>query len=239
MSSDIHALSGAYALDALDADERAEFERHLVGCDACRTEVDSLREAAAELGHLIEATPPAGLRERVLADAAVVRPLPPAIAAVDRRRRRRPLTALIAAAAAVLLVGGGVAWHPWDRSSEPTTVTAADRVLHAPDTQRTGTVTLPHGGSVTVYRSVSLDKAAVVVKDLPDLPDGEVYQMWLQDSRGAMAPAGIVGKGVATARMVLDGPASAAVGAGMTVEPAGGSSQPTSAPVALLSFTDA
>jgi len=236
MSSDIHALSGAYALDALDADERAEFERHLEGCETCRTEVDSLREAAAELAHLTEATPPAGLRERVLADAAVVRPLPPA---VDRPRRRRPWAALVAAAAAVILVGGGVAWHPWDRPSEPTAISAVDRVLQAPDAQRTGTVTLPHGGSVTVYRSVSLDKAAVVVKDLPALPDDEVYQMWLQDSGGTMNPAGIVGKGIASARMVLDGPASAAVGAGMTVEPAGGSARPTSAPVALLSFTDA
>ena len=30
--SDIHALSGAYAVDALDELERVGFERHLAGC---------------------------------------------------------------------------------------------------------------------------------------------------------------------------------------------------------------
>ena len=41
-SDDIHALSGAYAVDALDDVERAEFERHLASCAACREEVASL-----------------------------------------------------------------------------------------------------------------------------------------------------------------------------------------------------
>ena len=47
--SDIHALSGAYAVDALDDLERAGFERHLAGCAACRAEVASLREATAAM----------------------------------------------------------------------------------------------------------------------------------------------------------------------------------------------
>ncbi|MBU2075761.1 MAG: zf-HC2 domain-containing protein, partial [Actinobacteria bacterium] len=42
--NDVHALSGAYAVDALDDIERAQFERHLVECAECRAEVDSLRE---------------------------------------------------------------------------------------------------------------------------------------------------------------------------------------------------
>ena len=49
MTSDIHALSGAYAIDALDDIERAQFERHLAECAECRDEVDSLREAAGLL----------------------------------------------------------------------------------------------------------------------------------------------------------------------------------------------
>jgi anti-sigma factor RsiW len=219
MSSEIHALSGAYAVDALDPDERIEFERHLADCAVCRAEVDSLREAAAGLAGLVETAPPAGLRERVLAETSVVRPLPPL---VDRGRRRRPWSALVAAAAAiVVLAGGSVAWHPWSSSSSSTgRLTAVESVQHAPDAQRS-TQRLPDGGTVTVYRSVSLDRAAVVVKDLPALPGGKVYEMWLQDPKGSM---------------VLEGRAAAAVGAGMTVEPAGGSSQPTSAPVALLAF---
>ena len=41
-SADIHALSGAYAVDAVDDIERAEFERHLATCADCREEVAEL-----------------------------------------------------------------------------------------------------------------------------------------------------------------------------------------------------
>ena len=44
--TDVHALSGAYAVDALDDIERAAFERHLAACAECRAEVASLRETA-------------------------------------------------------------------------------------------------------------------------------------------------------------------------------------------------
>lgn len=237
MSTDIHALSGAYALDALDAEERVEFEKHLADCPTCQAEVEGLREAAAGLAELTATTPPSDLRSRVLADASVVRPLPPQ---VDRSRRPRRWGVLVAAAAAVaLLVGGGaVAWHPWDRGRSAPSLSAVARVTQAPDAQRF-TQKLPGGGTVTVYRSVRLDKAAVVVKDLAALPDGRVYEMWLEDTKGAMAPAGVVPSGLTSGEMVLEGPAASAVGAGVTVEPAGGSPAPTSDPVALLAFAKA
>ena len=79
----------------------------------------------------------------------------------------------------------------------------------------------------------------MVVKDLPTLPEGKVYEMWLQDPQGSMEPAGTVPTGLTSGRMVLEGPAATAVGAGMTVEPAGGSPAPTSDPVALLAFGQA
>ena len=77
--SEIHALSGAYAVDALDPAERMLFEQHLATCPDCRAEVDSLREAAATLPEITLAEPPPGLRERLLADIATVRPLPPVV----------------------------------------------------------------------------------------------------------------------------------------------------------------
>ncbi len=77
--SDIHALSGAYATDALDAAEAAAFEEHLAGCADCRTEVAELRETLTHLAAAAETAPPAGLRERLLADIGTVRPLPPLV----------------------------------------------------------------------------------------------------------------------------------------------------------------
>ena len=48
MSGDIHALSGAYAVDAVDDLERAMFERHLAQCGTCRAEVDTFLNSLTE-----------------------------------------------------------------------------------------------------------------------------------------------------------------------------------------------
>ena len=45
MTTDVHTLSGAYALDALSDQEAADFREHLRGCQACRDEVRELRAA--------------------------------------------------------------------------------------------------------------------------------------------------------------------------------------------------
>lgn len=74
---DVHALSGAYALDALTPQEAAAFEVHLESCESCRTEVRSLREASAALADDVAEAPPEHLRGSVLAAIGTVRPLPP------------------------------------------------------------------------------------------------------------------------------------------------------------------
>src|SRR4051794_22023605 len=152
--SDIHALSGAYAADALDDTERSEFQEHLAGCANCRAEVASLRETAALLAEVGGQMAPASLRRGVLTGIARIRPLPPESpsepestgpAAVRRRRLPRLLAA---AAAAVLVAAGVVAWHPWqdDRA------TMADQILHAPDAVSV-VEKLPGGGKLTLVRS--------------------------------------------------------------------------------------
>lgn len=78
--ADVHALVGAYAIDALDDAERVEFESHLAGCGDCRAEVASLREAASALPATTEVRAPARLRSLLLAslgeqEAAPERPV--------------------------------------------------------------------------------------------------------------------------------------------------------------------
>lgn len=77
MSPDLHHLSGAYAVDALDEGERAAFEQHLAGCPDCRAEVAELAAAAGSLASAVEAAPPPELRAAVLSRISTVRPLPP------------------------------------------------------------------------------------------------------------------------------------------------------------------
>ena len=67
-----HVLAGAYALDALDAAERARFERHLATCRTCPDEVRGFAATATELGLAAAVTPPPALKGRVLADVAAL-----------------------------------------------------------------------------------------------------------------------------------------------------------------------
>lgn len=262
--SDIHALSGAYAMDALDDLERAQFKRHLAQCPECAAEVESLQEATAMLAETTAVAPPPELRARLLAEIKTVRPLPPlsagqpaadATRAPDQQsapesdqqadltptshRTGRPwLRGLVAAAAVVALLGaGGAVWQPWNNdSTSQNQISAADRVLAAPDAT-THTRRIAGGGEVTLVASKSLNKFVVTTKDLPALTDDQVYEMWLQDAERGMVPAGLMSASDAT--VVLDGNVANAVGAGITVEPAGGSSVPTSDPVVLFDFENA
>lgn len=249
MNVDIHGLTGAYAVDALDDAERAEFERHLQVCQECQSEVVTLRAAAAELSHAVVTTPPPSLRQAVLRDIAAVRPLPPltAVAELDRRREARDerrsglhrrLSRLAfgaaAAAAAAVLALGALVWAPWDRDDP--TPTATEQVLQADDARRHQKIV--DGARVTIVRSPSLGKAVVVADGMAPAPAGKDYQLWLQTRDGKMVSAGLMPRESApTVTTMLQGDASQAIGAGITVEPAGGSPQPTSDPVVLFQFS--
>lgn len=241
MNDDIHALSGAYAADALDDAERANFERHLASCAACRAEVASLAAAATELSALTELPPPPGLRDRVLRDITTVRPLPPFTPESSAHnlppsgdgRPSQPWRWLVAAAAAVVLTLGGIGiWRSVSPEAPPPTV--AEQVLDATDATRVAK-SFPGGATATLVRSNAVGRAVLVTSKMPAAPSGRVYQLWLQDSAGHMSSAGLMPKG-SDQVVVLQGDARTATGAGITVEPAGGSSQPTSEPIALFPF---
>jgi anti-sigma factor RsiW len=229
--SDIHALTGACALDAVSETERVEFERHLTWCERCQDEIHGFRATATRLAEASSDQPPVDLRARILADARSVRPLPP-LASPVRRRRRIP--ALAAAAALVVAIGGGLTatvWRPW----QPDTVqlSLADRVRGAADAQ-TWTTPLPDGARVTVVRSQSVGAAVWTSSGVGPAPDGHVYELWLQRPDESLVPAGLMSSG--DGELVLKGDTASAIGAGLTVEPAGGSPAPTTKPLAFFDF---
>lgn len=259
--SDIHALSGAYAVDALDDVEKRLFEEHLAACADCRAEVAGLRETANLLAETTPVQPPASLRENLLAEIKHVRPLPPEVPTSTApgstesgstspgstepeqtvptelaSRRPRRLPALLAAAAAVVLIGGGamVITQPWDDEAPTQQISLADQVMAADDAQQID-ADLPGDAEAKVVRSQSMGKAVLVTHDMQAAPDGMVYQLWLQSPDGVMHPAGTMPSG-ADHEMMIDGDAATAMAAGITVEPAGGSKAPTSDPIVLFDF---
>ena len=88
---DLHSLSGAYALDALEPGaERDRFTRHLSRCQSCAGEVRGFREVATAMAFAAAAEAPPGLRDRVLAAAARTRQVPPEVHAGPTRGRAAP-----------------------------------------------------------------------------------------------------------------------------------------------------
>ena len=234
--SDIHKLTGAYALDAVDDLERARFEQHLATCEDCRAEVAELRETAVLLAEDVAVTPPASLRSSVLSGISHVRPLPPEVSPLaPTRGRARWLPFLVAAAVALLIGVGAAVVQPW--SSDEPTLTAAERVLDAPDAERVS-VDLGEAGRATVVRSKSEDRAVIVTEDMVSAPSGKAYELWFQTPASDMVPAGLM-PDAADQTVVLEGSAADATAVGITVEPDTGSESPTTDPIALFDFSEA
>jgi anti-sigma-K factor RskA len=249
---DLHALTGAYAVDALDAAERERFEQHLSRCPSCAHEVRGMQETATRLAVAVAAPPPAGLKAAVLTAAAQTRQHPPVLdagpapAALGRARHRHggarprrrfrlavPVAALATAAAIALGVTVGVQQSRLDRvQAQQHEVTA---VLSAPDARIvSGRTAL--GGHTTMVVAASLDKMVFTAAGLPVLADARVYQLWLLTPAGAAIPNGLLPKASgAAATLVVAGPPHGDQVA-VTVEPAGGTKQPTSKPIVVLSL---
>lgn len=242
--SDMHKLTGAYALNAVDDLERARFEQHLAECDDCRAEVAELRETAALLSETIAVEAPASLRVSVLAGISQVRPLPPEIpvaSLMDRQSEKRAgrrnwVPFLVAAALAVLVGIGASVIQPW-KTDEVSQLTAAEQVIGAPDAQEVS-LDLGEAGRAIVIRSKAEDRAVIRTEDMVSAPEGKVYELWLLAPDGKYTSAGLM-PDEPDQTLVLDGSASSAAGVGITIEPDGGSDKPSAKPIALFDLTQA
>ncbi|GAB2854923.1 anti-sigma factor [Actinocorallia aurea] len=225
--NDDHGLIGPYVLDALDDTDRHRFERHLTGCAVCREELGGLRATAARLGAAAAVRPPAALRDRVMAETAVTRQLPPRILTRPRLRRWTPPALLAAAALIAVALFAGVSGV--GRGPESPARSGIDTVLAAPDA-RTVTGGLDTGGTATVVVSRSLDRAVVMTSGLPDAPHRHAYELWLMGP-GDPRPAGLLHDPSGSHLM----PAlTDATHLGLTIEPDTGSAAPTTPPLLVL-----
>jgi anti-sigma-K factor RskA len=230
MSSDLHTLSGAYALDALTPEERAAFATHLEDCSACREEVREFQEAAARMGAAATIAPPPALKARVLAEADRQPQLRPKVTVLERAKGRGRTVRIAGAAAAVaLLVGGALTVQRLQQPDQPPVASSpVARVFDAPDAH-TATVRTANGGRLRVATSVTRGQMAVATRGLPRL-SGHSYQLWTI-RKGRATSVGViadVGSGQVM-RLPADGTTVA-----ITIEPRGGSQQPTQKPIVAM-----
>ncbi len=240
MSPDLHTLAGAYAVDALPPDERAAYEEHVRACPECAQEVHELRATAARLAAACAQTPPAGLRHRVLAAIASIRPLPPlAQPAAAPLPQLMPRLLATAAAVALLLAGTfGVLAFQADRRADRLALDN-DRlidVLVAPDARGIGGQ-VAGGGQATVMVSRERGTVVVLADDLAAVAGDRDYQVWLLGPGGTRTArsAGLLDlDATGDAIRLVETPLGNVTSIGLTVEPAGGSKRPTTPPVMLL-----
>lgn len=266
MTTSIHALSGAYVVDALDDDERAGFEAHLPGCRDCQVEVAELRRAASELAHEVAEEPPAALRVVALSAISAVRPLPPETSSqppVAQVRAAAPQHRTTPAVDDAPVAGDGVVVPLRRRRRRLANLAVAAAILGVVGV---GAVTEPWASNPsTPSQNLSAADRVLSAEDAEEVtqrfPDGSSATVTRSVSEGravlttkkmAAPPEGkafemwlrIDGRMAPAGLMtkggnqtfVLTGDGAAATAVGITVEPEGGSAAPTGDPIAMMEF---
>jgi anti-sigma-K factor RskA len=223
---DLHHLSAAYALDALDPHERAAFEAHYESCEVCRNDVLAFRDTISHVASSLATPPPAPLKDRVLAAVAVTRQLSPALSApaqvvdlASRRRVRSIALFAIAAAAVVAVVVGVVALTG---RTDDTYSSDLAHLMEQPDVQMLNLQNQSgHDGSFKVMWSPSMQQAALVGENLQPAPGDKAYELWLITPDQSMAMYVLDPAADGSVHRMLDAPADPSAWA-ITMEPRGG-----------------
>jgi anti-sigma-K factor RskA len=227
--AEIHELSAAYALDALDPAEREAFEEHLSRCAECREGVAAFREVAGDLAYDADAPPPPpALRERILAE---VRRNGATVVALPRRRWLAPVAAAAAVAAGVAALA--LSFWAADLSQQLDEERAA---LHLSEeavavlAQRDATrIPLDDAEGMLVVDDES-GEGWLVLRGLESAPSAKTYEAWVIED-GEAVPAGLfTGGGVSTV-VPLTVPVPDGAIVAVTLEQAGGVEQPTQDPL--------
>lgn len=234
MNADVHTLTGAYVLDAVTDEERAAFERHLGECETCVQEVVELRETAARLALAAREDPPPRMRDAVFASIREVRqdaPHEPPVAEVTRLTPRRWPMRLATGAAAVFLAVAATLGVLLVREQDALEAAQAQsqavaEILRADDA--TVTTVDDSGARMTMVASKSEDRLYLYAKDLAEPPAGHTYQAWIMGDE--FVSAGLLNLEDGQASLDVHG-INAGRALGITIEPEGGSDQPTTQPL--------
>jgi hypothetical protein len=189
----IAELLGAYALDAVEADEAALIGAHLLECPRCAAELAQHREVAALLANagsdapdelwdkIVSRLDPPGdppSTETVLR-AALADPLPRPISLRQRRTRWSTAAVVGAIAAAVIALLAIQVNHLDNRVNHPSVTDAAQAALRNPQAHTVTLTATAHGqkpaADVVVLPSGS---GYVINQRLQPLPGDQTYQLW-------------------------------------------------------------
>ncbi|MFJ4026492.1 anti-sigma factor domain-containing protein [Paenarthrobacter sp. NPDC089989] len=253
-------LAEIYALDALTEEERVLVDDYVKDAPEGPEFRERVRQAHETLAVSFapEEEPPVGLFDSIMDRIALTSPATPSTAepvapsagetsrepsggaavadlagARLKRKERRGMAGArawivgAAAAAAIAVAGVGVGAYV-SAQNDP-----INQVLQAQDVQKK-TADVPGGGTATISASSAKDSFVVLMNGVAPAPSGKVYQLWTLPKDGsAPVPQGTMDAESLSKPAVVKGLSSASSVA-ITVEPTGGSKEPTSAPVLVV-----
>lgn len=243
-------LAAGYALEALEPEEAQILEAHLPTCPECREAVAEMRGVVSLLPYtvpLIE--PPADLKARLLerirgdqgegsapgvAPARAVERPTPAKSRMFSWLSGKAFPLAFATAALLLLIGmGAMLLQQRNQISELQAQVEQRETLEAllasPDT-----VAQPirqDEVQAKMYMSPDSNVAYLAVNGLPRLPQDRDYQVWLLQGEQPVSVGVFHPNGAGKWLLHSDEPMRSYSWVGITQEPRGGSSKPTTDPV--------
>ena len=228
----MHALTGVYALDAIDGAERERFEHHLSRCQPCDNEVRGLQETATRLatgGRGRAAARAEGARaDSAVATTRQLPPVPDVTPAAQRAADAGWARRLAVPLAAACLVAVDRARRPARHVAESARQRADRRSSrHRGRAERArrqaGERPTSLGGTATVVVASQLHEFVFTSAGLPALPTSRVYQLWIMRPGGsATSPACWPRPANGSTAPVLASGLAHGDQVGVTVEPAGG-----------------
>ena len=243
-----------YALDELTGSDRQDLEAHLDTCAACRRELQALRSDLGLLGLSTSGPqPPARSKDRLMR-AIAAEPRGVSSPTPVPARRRSLWAALIPAFAAlglllfaIVLVHDNthlkdqlaeLAGHNQDQAIQLDRLNEEMRLLTAPDAVHVSLnpQKAPKQPNGTAIFSPSQKRMMFMASNLPQVPAGKAYELWIIPARGAPMAAGVFKPDEHGNAVMMNQKMPAGVEAkafAITVENEEGSDKPTS-PIMLM-----
>jgi anti-sigma-K factor RskA len=248
----------AYALGAVTPEEAAHIEEHLAECLACWDHLSQSQRAAARLAFAVPLEEPReGLRQRIITQAQ--REAEPAAEPTQTGRGwRLPRLAAVGATFVALAAVGALSWSlvethnlrsDYNDVQRQATVTSQRaniatqlvNIVSRPDWESEAMLTsgLAAAAGASAYYLWTRDGklGAIVCRDLPDPPEGKIYQLWITCGPEPMDGGTFTAWEGQCQHIVSLKCTSPLSGVDVSVEPEGGSASPSDEIVLTASFT--